>query len=96
MFLSNEANQLYDRFADPAYAAGAIDVKTKELIALACSVMVDCVPCIEWHHRQAVAHGASTAEVQEALAITMTVSAGSKRAKYRSLIAKLSQAADDR
>ena len=46
MFLLKEIDQLYDRFSDSVYAAGNLDKKTKELIAIACSVSVDCVPCI--------------------------------------------------
>ena len=91
MFLPSELEPLYDSFADQAYAPATLDAKTKELIALACSVMADCVPCIEWHHQQAVKHGAQPEEVRETLAITMTVSAGSKRAKYRGLVARLGE-----
>ena len=47
MFLSNEINRLYDNFSSRVYAADKLDKKTKELIAIACSVMADCVPCIE-------------------------------------------------
>ncbi len=89
MFLLNEVNELYDHFADKVYAAGSLDKKTKELIATACSVMADCVPCIEWHYQHAVAAGASQEELSEALAIAMTISAGSKRAKYGPVISKL-------
>ena len=63
----------------------------KELIAPACSVMVDCVPCIEYHHPKAKEQGASGAEIREAMAITMTVAAGSKQAKCWKLIGELSK-----
>jgi AhpD family alkylhydroperoxidase len=89
MFLSKSLDELYRKFADAAYVPGRLDAKTKELMALACSVMVDCTPCIEWHHRKAVEHGASEDEVAETLAITMTVSAGSKPAKYGALMDEL-------
>lgn len=89
MFLLNEVNELYDRFSDKVYAAGILDKKNKELIAVACSVMADCVPCIEWHYQQAVNAGANQKELSEALAIAMTISAGSKRAKYSPVISKL-------
>lgn len=89
MFLLKDINELYDRFSDKVYAAGALDKKTKELIAVACSVMADCVPCIEWHYRQAAAAGASADEISEALAISMSIGSGSKRAKYGALVAQL-------
>jgi AhpD family alkylhydroperoxidase len=92
MFLLKDVDALYNQFADKAYATGALDAKTKELVALACSVMADCVPCIEWHYRQAAERGASDEEVSEVLAITMTIAAGSKRAKYTRLVEELRQA----
>jgi AhpD family alkylhydroperoxidase len=92
MFLLKEVDELYDQFSDKVYAAGALDKKTKELIAVACSVMADCVPCIEWHYQHAVAAGANQEELSEALAISMSVSSGSKRAKYGPVISKLEHA----
>ena len=89
MFLLKEIDQLYDQFSDRVYTAGKLDKKTKELIAVACSVSADCVPCIEWHYRQAVKAGATAQEISEALAISMSVSSGSKRAKYEPVIGRL-------
>jgi AhpD family alkylhydroperoxidase len=92
MFIETELDALYEKFAVDAYAPGALNSKTKELVALACSVMADCVPCIEYHHRKAKQAGASDVEVREALAITMTVAAGSKKAKYAKIVGELSKA----
>ena len=39
MFLLNDVNELYDHFSEKVYATGILDKKTKELIAVACSVM---------------------------------------------------------
>ena len=91
MFIDKELDALYQRFAGKAYEPNLLDGKTKELIALACSVMADCVPCIEYHYPKAKEQGASDAEIREAMAITMTVSAGSKQGKYRGLIQELSE-----
>jgi AhpD family alkylhydroperoxidase len=91
MFLSKEVNDLYSQFADRVYAANVLDKKTKELIALSCSVMADCVPCINGHYKEAVKAGATRDEIAEALAISMSVSAGSKRAKYSPVISDLEQ-----
>jgi AhpD family alkylhydroperoxidase len=89
LFLLREINDLYDRFSNKVYQANILDKKTKELIAVACSVMADCVPCIEWHYQQAIAAGAAKEEISEALAIAMSVSSGSKRAKYGPVVEKL-------
>jgi AhpD family alkylhydroperoxidase len=89
MFLLKDINDLYNNFSDKVYEANILDKKTKELIALACSVMADCVPCIDWHYKQAVQAGSTKEEIAEALAISMSVSSGSKRAKYAPVIAEL-------
>ncbi len=89
MFLSEAAYRLYESFASEVYEPNVLDGKTKELIALACSVMADCVPCIEYHHARAQKYGVGRDEVLEALAISMSVSAGSKQAKYGDLVGQL-------
>lgn len=89
MFLLDDINALYDKFSDKAYAADNLDKKTKELIAVACSVMADCVPCIQHHYKAAVEAGATPDEISEALAISMSVSAGSKRAKFGPVVSEL-------
>jgi AhpD family alkylhydroperoxidase len=89
MFLLNEVNELYNNFAEKVFEENNLNNKTKELIAVACSVMADCVPCINWHYKQAVEAGASKEEIAEACAIAMAVCSGSKRAKYSELIDNL-------
>lgn len=89
MFLLEDVHELYNKFADKVYAANVLDKKTKELIALSCSVMADCVPCIGHHYSEAVNAGATREEIAEALAISMSVSAGSKRAKYTQVVSDL-------
>jgi AhpD family alkylhydroperoxidase len=86
MFLLTDINQLYDKFADKVYSANVLDKKIKELIALSCSIMADCVPCISHHYKAAAKAGATQEEISEALAISMSISAGSKRAKYTKVI----------
>lgn len=89
MFLLKEINELYDNFSKMVYKKNILDAKTKELIAVACSVMADCVSCIKYHYDKARQEGNSKEEIAEAFAITMSVSAGSKSAKYSGLIAGL-------
>jgi len=89
MFILEEIDELYEKFASNVYKPNILDGKTKELIALSNSVMADCVPCVEYHYRKAVKAGASKEEIAESLAIAMSVSAGSKKAKYSSVIDKL-------
>ena len=59
-----------------ATASGAIDAKTKELIALALSVAARCDPCIGFHAKALVKLGATRQEVDETLGITTYMGGG--------------------
>lgn len=86
MFLVKETEELHHRFSDNAMKPAKLDRKTKELIAVCCSILADCAPCTDWHYKQAREAGASEEEIAEALAIPMAVIAGSKMAKYGSIV----------
>lgn len=59
-----------------AMAPGALDAKTKELIALALAVTKQCDGCIASHARAAAKAGATTEEVAEALGVTFLMNGG--------------------
>lgn len=59
-----------------ALAEGALDAKTKELIALAISVVEECDGCIASHARGAARRGASREEVAEAIGVTILMMGG--------------------
>lgn len=59
-----------------AMAPGALDTKTKELIALALSVLHQCDGCIASHARGAAKAGASKQEAAEALGVTFLMNGG--------------------
>lgn len=46
----------------------ALDAKTKELIGLGVAAQIPCDYCVNYHTKAAKAHGATAAEVKEALA----------------------------
>jgi AhpD family alkylhydroperoxidase len=89
MFILKEIDEIWEKFSSSVYKPNFLDGKTKELIAVSNSVMADCPPCLEYHYKRAVSAGASKEEIAESLAIAMTISAGSKKAKYGTLIEKL-------
>jgi AhpD family alkylhydroperoxidase len=62
--------------AQSALAGGALDVKTKELIALAISVAVRCDDCIAFHVKAAVDRGATREEILETLGMAIYMGAG--------------------
>ena len=71
--------EVYAGFAQvhqAAMAAGALDVKTKELIALAIAVSKQCDGCIASHARGAAQAGASRQEVAEAIGVTVLMNGG--------------------
>lgn len=61
---------------DAALADGALDVKTKELIALALSVNTECDGCIAAHAHAAARHGASLQEAAEAIGVCFLMQGG--------------------
>jgi AhpD family alkylhydroperoxidase len=59
-----------------AVAPGALDGKTKELIALALSVQHQCDGCIASHARGAARAGATKQEAAEAIGVTYLMNGG--------------------
>jgi AhpD family alkylhydroperoxidase len=66
----------YRQMHTAAFAAGALDEKTKELIALAIAVSKECDGCIASHARGAVRTGATEPEVAEALGVAIAMNGG--------------------
>jgi AhpD family alkylhydroperoxidase len=61
---------------DAAFAAGALDSRTKELIALAIAVVEGCDGCIASHAQAAARAGASRQEAAEAIGVTFLMHGG--------------------
>lgn len=59
-----------------AVTAGALDQKTKELIALAIAVSARCDGCIAFHTRDALQAGATADEVMDALGVAILMGGG--------------------
>ena len=66
----------YRELHGAALAAGALDAKTKELIALAIAVSKECDGCIAAHAHAAVLQGATPAEAAEAIGVTFLMNGG--------------------
>jgi AhpD family alkylhydroperoxidase len=85
-FLSGELKNLrtgapdvmkaFSAIAAAATAPNALDVKTKELIALAIGVAVRCDDCIAFHAQAAAKHGATREEIMETLGMAIYMGAG--------------------
>jgi AhpD family alkylhydroperoxidase len=59
-----------------AFKAGALDAKTKELIALAIAITTHCDGCIAAHARGVVRNGATEAEVAEMIGVAISMNGG--------------------
>ncbi|MCC6434258.1 MAG: carboxymuconolactone decarboxylase family protein [Acidimicrobiales bacterium] len=59
-----------------AFAAGALDVKTEELIAMAIAVSERCDGCIASHAQGAARAGASRQEAAEAIGVAVLMNGG--------------------
>lgn len=71
-----EDNKVIKRFFNldtNTYAEGEIDVKTKEMIGLACSMVLRCDDCIKYHLGKSFEAGVSRKEVFEVLSIAMVI-----------------------
>lgn len=71
-----EVYRAYAGLHGAALAPGALDGRTKELIALAIGVTRECDGCIAAHARGAVRQGAAAAEVAEAIGVAILMNGG--------------------
>ena len=66
----------FSTMAQAATKEGALDAKTKELIAAALSVAARCEPCVGFHAQALVKLGASRAEMAETMAMAVYMGGG--------------------
>lgn len=59
-----------------AFKAGALDAKTKELVALAIAITTHCDGCIAAHAKGAARNGATDEEVAELIGVTISMNGG--------------------
>jgi AhpD family alkylhydroperoxidase len=71
-----ETMQAFSALAQSASRDGALDKKTKELIALALGVAAHCDGCIGFHVEALVKLKASKAEIEEALGMAVYMGGG--------------------
>ncbi len=71
-----EVMKAFASIAQTALTQGALDVKTKELIAIGISVAVRCDDCIAFHVKAAVERGATREEILETLGMAIYMGAG--------------------
>ena len=71
-----ETMKAFGALSAAATADGALDPRTKELMALAIGIAVHCGGCVAYHAKQAHKHGASKDEVTETVALAIYMGGG--------------------
>lgn len=66
-----------------AFSDGILEKKTKELMALAISIVTKCEPCMEWHLDQALQAGAMDEEIYETIDVAIEMGGGQAGAYAR-------------
>ena len=56
-----------------AYAPGILDIKTKELIGLTCSLVLRCDDCVKYHLGKCKEAGFKTEEINEAMGVATLI-----------------------
>ena len=73
---SPEVMKHFSGMAAAATAGGALDSKTKELLAIAIAVAIRCEGCIAFHAKAAMQHGATREEIMETMGLAIYMGAG--------------------
>jgi len=66
----------FSQLSQAASADGALESKTKELMALAISVTIRCEDCIVYHMQAAIKNGANEDEIMETLGVAVEMGGG--------------------
>lgn len=74
--LAPEADDAFRAFTKAVFAEGALDARTKQLIAVAVAHVTQCPWCIEAHVKAARREGASAEQVMEAVWVAAEMRAG--------------------
>lgn len=74
--LSPEIDEAFKAFSKAVFAEGALDARTKQLIAVAVAHVTQCPWCIEGHVKSARREGASAEQIMEAIWVAAEMRAG--------------------
>jgi AhpD family alkylhydroperoxidase len=74
--LAPDAHDAFQEFGRKVFADGALDKKTKQLIAVAVAHVTQCPYCIQGHTKAALRKGATEEELMEAIWVAAEMRAG--------------------
>ena len=85
--LAPDTHDAFEEFSRQVFADGALDKKTKQLIAVAAAHVTQCPYCIKAHTKAALRTGASEQELMEAIWVAAEMRAGGAYAHSRLALA---------
>jgi AhpD family alkylhydroperoxidase len=62
-------------YKESYFTPTALDLKTKELIAIGCSLVAKCEGCLEGHIKKALEVGATKQEISDAIVVAVGIAA---------------------
>lgn len=74
--LTPSTTEAFDTFSKAVFAEGALDERTKQLIAVAVAHVTQCPYCINGHSNLAKRKGASAEQIMEAIWVAAEMRAG--------------------
>jgi AhpD family alkylhydroperoxidase len=74
--LAPDTYEAFQAFSKQVFADGALDAKTKQLIAVAVAHVTQCPYCIQGHTKAALRKGVTEAELMEAIWVAAEMRAG--------------------
>lgn len=74
--LAPQTEQAFQNFSKQVFEKGALDAKTKQIIAVAVAHVTQCPYCIRGHTKAALRAGASSEEMMEAIWVAAEMRAG--------------------
>jgi len=74
--LNSKVYKAFLEMEKATFSDGSLSKKTKELIAVGISVVINCESCMQWHIKQAAKAGASMQDVLEAVEVGMEMGGG--------------------
>lgn len=83
MSLDSKVYKAFLEMEQAAFSDGELNKRTKELIAIGISVVINCESCMQWHIEQAANSGASKREVLEAIEVGIEMGGGPATAHAR-------------
>ena len=74
--MTPQAEDAFRSFSNAVFAEGALDTRTKQLIAIAAAHITQCPWCIEGHVKAAQRAGATNEQIMEAIWVAAEMRAG--------------------